>query len=321
MIEIIKRLEIIKNGIAIEEVDLVELQIAKLKPIKIDATISQIIESLEKRDYANAVKAINEYISNNTSVTVYVDSELSALRLELKLLNEKLATTETQKIEHLMLIDSFYKGYTIALGDYIQKILDVKKQIAQKKFELNPEKESNKEEYERAEEKYQSFEKEFKKTVEEKTPELSSEDKAELKKLYLESAKMCHPDAVSENKEKAEEVFKKLNEARKRNDLKAVREIYESLKRGDAFDVDSEKIDDKELLKEKIASLKNKIAEIEQEIADIVEDSTYKLIVSLDDWDDYFDDLKEQLEDELLELQLQLDQMNIKFSYSNNKKS
>ncbi|MBF0377344.1 MAG: DnaJ domain-containing protein [Desulfamplus sp.] len=314
MIEIIKRLEIIKNGIAIEEVDLIELQIVKLKSLKIDDAILEIIESLEKRDYAQAVKAINEYIYNNTSVTVYVDSELSALRLELKLLNEKLAKTETQKIEYLMLIDSFYKGYTIALGDYIQNILDVKKQIAQKQFELNPEKESNKEEYEQAEEKYQSFEKEFKKTVEEKTPELSSEDKAELKKLYLESAKMCHPDAVSENKEKAEEVFKKLNEAREKNDLKTVREIYESLKRGDAFGVDSEKIDDKELLKEKIDSLKNKIAEIEKEIADIFEDSTYKLIVSLDDWDDYFDDLKKQLENELLELQLQRDKLCLKES-------
>jgi hypothetical protein len=294
-------------GFEIEDVDIVKLQISKIKACNRNKKINQIIECLETDDYENGIQKIKKYIEKKASLTKYIDKELSTLRLELNGLNKHLAEKESQKIECQILIDKFHFAYTIALGEYLQKILKIKTELSKIHFTQNPDNISHKKKFEKAQQRYESFTKEHKKRFEDKKNEISNEDKTELKRLYIEAAKMCHPDAVSSNKEKAEEIFKKLSVARENNDLNAVREIYEILKGGDAFGINSETIEDKVLLKEKIVVLKEKIADIEKEIQEIREDDTYLLIINLDNWDDYFSKVKEQLEKELSELKKQFD--------------
>ncbi|MBF0234824.1 MAG: hypothetical protein HQK65_17565 [Desulfamplus sp.] len=303
--EIIKRFELILMGVEIEDIDLIKLQIAKIKTFNRNKKINQIIECLETDDYANGIKYIEIFIESKASLTKYIDKELSILRLELKQLNIQLAEKEAQKIECQIFINKFHSDYTFALGDYLQEILKIKKELARNCLAQNPDDQLHKQEYEQAQQRYKFFNKEFKEIIDDKKNELSNDEKAELKRLYIESAKMCHPDAVNSNKMKAEEIFKKLSEARENNDLNSVREIYESLKRGDAFGIDSETIEDKALLKEKIVVLKEKISNIEKEIREIQEDDTYKLIIGIDNWDNYFVEVKKQLEKELSDLKKQ----------------
>ncbi len=58
MNEIIKRLEIIKSSIAIEDEEIIELQIMKLQKMDIDDDVKKILTSLEKSEYGTALVSI-----------------------------------------------------------------------------------------------------------------------------------------------------------------------------------------------------------------------------------------------------------------------
>ena len=47
MLQIIKRLEIIKSSILIEDIEIIELQIMKLNSLKIDENVQEIIKKLK----------------------------------------------------------------------------------------------------------------------------------------------------------------------------------------------------------------------------------------------------------------------------------
>ena len=65
------------------------------------------------------------------------------------------------------------------------------------------------------------------------------------------------------------------------------------------FNIASDTITDKELLKSKIAKLRDTIILTEQEIDEIITDETFEIINEIEDWDEYFKDIKEQLQEEL----------------------
>lgn len=68
MIQILKRLEIIKSSIAIEDADTVGLQLMKLYSIDIDEEANEIVKSLEKGGYTAALAMIKKYLSGQVSL-------------------------------------------------------------------------------------------------------------------------------------------------------------------------------------------------------------------------------------------------------------
>ncbi len=56
-----------------------------------------------------------------------------------------------------------------------------------------------------------------------------------------------------------------------------------------------------------IAKLKRQIKVLETEIISIKESETFKTIISIEDWDDYFQKTKEKLQRELEDLQLEIE--------------
>ena len=81
---IIKRLEIIKNLILLEEVEMVGSEAAKLKPHSRQHQFEDIIEAIDSRHFARAVTCIQEFISHNNRLAVWVDEELEASKLKPK---------------------------------------------------------------------------------------------------------------------------------------------------------------------------------------------------------------------------------------------
>ena len=68
MIRILKCLELIKTAIAIEDVEIIELQVAKLETLNIDKKVKSILEMVKNSDYGNVAIAIEEYISKYSGV-------------------------------------------------------------------------------------------------------------------------------------------------------------------------------------------------------------------------------------------------------------
>lgn len=373
--QILKRLELIKTSIAIEDQEIIELQIAKLQAMEIDDDVQIIITKLSDNDYATAIADIESYIARYSGVVIYEDKEIGALKMELKVLEQKLQELSEEKNEFLNEINDFNIQYNLQLGEFIRKILELKKELlyrktilkrkivmeAKEKFdetqdeldkikerlrdlkkelddmdaldesyddlleefknvkeeykqkteelndlksevdELEEEYKSDPEveDYEEAKQDYEEFSDEYEEVLHEERFELNEEGLSELKKAYRKASKLCHPDmVVDELKEQALALMQQLNEAYSKKDLKKVQEILGMLENGGGFDIASDSINDKGVLKAKIDELRSKINEISEEIEQIKNDDTFHTIQELDDWDNYFSELKSELSQE-----------------------
>jgi hypothetical protein len=162
------------------------------------------------------------------------------------------------------------------------------------------ENEDIKNQYEEAKTHYKQYENEYEnvKKAQKENIKLNDEEKIELKKLYKKAAKLCHPDIVpDELKEKAHKIMQELNEAYSKQDLNKIKSILASLETtGFGLLVVSDSIDDKEILRAKIEEFKENISNLEEEIEDIKLDDTFVTISELDNWDEYFEDLRNELQ-------------------------
>lgn len=385
MKQIIKRLEIIKSSIAIDDEEIIELQIIKLKELDADSGIKNILKKLENLDYGSAMGDIENYIKQHTGMVEYVDSEVLGLKLELKSLEKKLQSLSQEKTEYLNDIEEFNTQYNIHLGDITKNILNLKKDILYKqtqkqqkvkdkykedtqiyqdskdtideikeaikeleellknidenhenyeeiirtynnlKKELNDleddlikqEIELNKikddleddelfKNYEEAKTFYEEFHHEHENIKEKQSDrfELKDEDIKELKIMWKKACRLCHPDIVTDElKEKANEIMQSLNHAYSRRDINKVKQILLNLENGLVFEVSSDKIDNKEILKSKIEEFRQSIINIQEEIENIKVDDTFKTISNLENWDEYFEKLKNELQAEEIRLE------------------
>ena len=129
MHQILKRLELIKTAITLEDEEIIELQVMKLTAIECDGEVKEILAKLDNKDYGTAVVKIEEYLLRFSGVVVYEDKELQALRLELKALERKLQELSSEKNEYLNDIHEFNVQYHLHLGGIIQKILNLKEEL------------------------------------------------------------------------------------------------------------------------------------------------------------------------------------------------
>lgn len=377
MKQIIKRLEIIKSSIAIDDEEIIELQIIKLKELDADSGIKNILKKLENLDYGSAMNDIENYIKQHTGIVEYVDSEVLGLKLELKSLEKKLQSLSQERTEYLNDIEEFNTQYNIHVGDITRNILNLKKDILYKQtqqqqklkdkykedtqiyqdskdtieeikeaikeleellkdidendenydeiirtyndlkkelsnleddlinqeIELKKTKEDLEDDvlfknYEEAKTSYEEFHYEYENIKEKQSDrlELKDEDIKELKIMWKKACRLCHPDIVTDElKEKANEIMQSLNDAYSRRDLNKVKQILLNLENGLVFEVSSDKIDNKEILKSKIEEFRQSIIDIQEEIENIKSDDTFKTISNLENWDEYFEELKNEL--------------------------
>lgn len=301
MMQILKRLEIIKSSIAIEDDEIVEMQITKLKQ-NANETVQRIISLLENRDYPQAIETIEAFIKQQTALSVYIDPELSALKLQLKKLEEELTQKEAEKADVIHEIEEFNHAYHRALGKLIEAILKAKLKLAKNKKEISVDILELENDYQEARREYEEFHRDYESLIKENREELDEDSMIELKKTYREAAKLCHPDMVADNKEAAEEIFKELNNAYEKNDLKKVKEILAKLKNGEVFGLASDAIDDKELLRRKIEIIKELLTKLDGETRMIKTNETYLLVQEIKNREAYFENLKIQLQKELAQL-------------------
>ena len=162
-------------------------------------------------------------------------------------------------------------------------------------------------EYQESMQEYEEFKEEHEELVNSEKFELTDEEREELKRLFRRAVKLCHPDIVAEQlKEQAQSIIQELNSAYNRQDLQSVNEILHSLENHMKFDIDSNNINDKEILKFKIVNRKQKMQEILLDIDEIKHDETYSTIDDIADWDEYFVQMKSMLKEEYEELKEEL---------------
>ena len=298
--KIIKRLEIIKNFVILEEIDEISRSASKLEQYIFNSDIDEIIDLIQKEDFGDAIHKIESFINRNQQLSIWSDPEIAALKLEIKNIENQINAFDNEKTELEKILADFQHQHSIELGEIILEILKLRRI----KFKDDKEKF---EEAKRDEEEYQGqFEAEKEKDIQ----VLNEEQKKELKKKFRKATTLCHPDKFSnepiEVQKQAEEIFKELNEANAKNELARVTEILENLEKGILKAEKGDSISDKEILRATINRLKAKLKNIESEILNIKQSDTFKTVTFIEDWKIYFEQTKEKLKSELEELKKEL---------------
>jgi DNA repair exonuclease SbcCD ATPase subunit len=130
MQQILKRLELIKTSISLEDEEIIELQISKIKTLNPDDDVSDILEKLSQHNYASAITTIESYLAKQTGLVSYADKEVQGLKLELKVLERTLQSLTSKKNECINDIEDFNHEYSVILGAFIQRLLELRKDIS-----------------------------------------------------------------------------------------------------------------------------------------------------------------------------------------------
>ena len=286
---LIKRLDLIKSLIALEETEEIAKQIGKLETWEINHTVQKIISTLKQKSYSKAIVEIEEFINSQSQVTFYIDTEIQALKFEAKSLERQIQELSNEKAELDKLIHEFSIRHSKELGELIIKILQYRKE----KSKGTPKEEE-------AEKDYQEFNTNYQDTKTKKVATLTEEEQRDLINKYRKASKLCHPDVVDEDqKETAHHIFMELNAAYEKNDLKRVTEILEKLRHGKAFTSKADTANEKSILRAEVERLHIRLSELSAAIITIKSSDTFVNIINIKNWDEYFLNTKQKLEEQL----------------------
>lgn len=306
-----------------------ELSVLKLQLKSLESRLQELIE--QKTEYLNDLDEFNRvynlHLGDIIKTILNLRKEIlykktikqqnlkAKYQEDLKTFEETEATIDELKntIDELKSaldqIDEHHEDYDELLYAYDElndELSKLEQELDKQESELEKTKESIDDDevfqqYEEAKSTFDDFDESYQhiKEFQKQKLELGDEEKAKLKNLFRKAARLCHPDIVpDELKDQATQIMQQLNAAYDKQDLAGVKKILESLENGRGFEVSSDRINNKEQLKEKIKEYKANIANIESEIEEILQDETYQTITTLEDWDAYFEELKKDLEAE-----------------------
>lgn len=293
VLKIIKRLELLKNLISLEEEEDMAYHISKLQPTEFQEEVNNIINLIKKKEFVHAIVAINKFINQQKQLEFYIDPEIEAIRFEAKKIEVKIQKLNDEKAELEKLIHEFSVRHNQELGELLLKILKYRK-----------EKYKGTEQEEETIKDYADFHTLFESTKNEKINTLTLEEQKELKDNYRKASKLCHPDVVSEQqKEAANKLFMELNASYERNDLQKVSEILEDLQKGKAFTSITDIVNEKNSLFAELERLRRRLNELEMDVFGIKTSELFEKITIIKDWNEYFTQIKQMLQEQLSQLE------------------
>jgi DnaJ-domain-containing protein 1 len=292
--DILKRLDIIKNAVAMEDEELIAMQVAKLQALPLDARVKQILTLITAKQFQYVIQLIEQYKQDNSGVMVYEDPQIKGLKLELKVLENRLNELTDTQAELERQINEFNSEYMQRLGSLIEEILKKRAQLPS----------NNPEQQQEAQQDYEEFAQSYQQQLKDAPQTLTEDEQQQLKAAYRKASRLCHPDKLAEEfKAQGAEIFKALNEAYRRQDLARVLDILQHLETGKPLSSASDSINDKEALKAKIADLRKRLAELEAEINALQNSEIYQRIQQIEDRERYFAELEQALKQELKALE------------------
>ena len=128
--KIIKRLELIKSLILLEEESEINTHTLKLSQFAANKELQNILTLLDQKSYGKAVPAIETFINQHHQVAIYIDPEIEALKLEAKVLERELNDLSDEKADLEKMIHEFGVRHNNELGELILKILSFRRKKA-----------------------------------------------------------------------------------------------------------------------------------------------------------------------------------------------
>lgn len=286
---VLKRFDLIKSLIALDETEDINTHLDKLAQQHLTDELEQIVSLLRCGHFADAVMQIDQFSKQHTTITACVDIELSALKIEIRILELQVQALEAEKADIEKTLHEFSVQHSLRLGDLILKLLVLRQAQAATDAERAE-----------ADSDYQQYNQQYNETRQQPRFELTANEQSELKRKFRKAAQLCHPDVVAEAlKGQAERMFTDLKAANDRNDIARVTEILETLEQGDTFVPRSETMSEKAVLKHERIRLQTLVSQLQTDVQTLQQSQTYQTISQIDDWDEWFTEKRQQLQLEL----------------------
>jgi DnaJ-domain-containing protein 1 len=313
----IKRLEIIKNAIELEDDDIVLSQLIQLKKEPLDDGLDAIVQALEQRRYADAITAITVWLQNQRALTTWQDPQISASKLELKMLESELQDLIDRRNARIQRLDEFNDLYLTRLGPLMTEILRLRKVLAEKMLRRQlrdgsrsePVTEESARQADAASQDYESYRQRHQEAQRHQAAQerLAESDRHELKRLWRQASKLCHPDLVDdEMKAEATTLMVRLNQARQRGDLATVRTILARLMQGQQPMMASVRLNDLEPLRQRITEIRQQIRALNLELLGLEKESAWQLVTTLRDPEGYFEQQEKAMSNTIRTLEKQI---------------
>ena len=380
----IKRLEIIKNAIELEDDDIILSQLARLRSEAFDDELLSIVTALENQNYTAAMAAITAWLQSQRAMTQWRDPQVAASKLELKALEERLRDLIDRRNARVQQLDEFNDLYFSRLGPLMSQILQLRKTLAElnlrrqqaearrreedyrrcqqymsqavdvlstltqrwrelpadsvqaaetrkllqqqsdlianllaeaqelergltREEEEEPARQARdeaNEEYEKYREQHHDAEVRMR-----KGKALSEEDQNELKRLWRQASKLCHPDLVADDlKDEANTMMVQLNQAKQRGDVKAIRSLVARLQQGFEPIMASDRLNDLERIRKKMAQVREQIDTLVSELAELEKEESWLLVSTLNNMESYFTQQEKALREVRTALELQVNE-------------
>lgn len=298
--KIVARLEALRLVIELDDKDDIELQLSKLKKLlscgSEYAEVNEIITRIETDQLEQAINGIETFVRSHKQIAVYIDPDIPELTLELEAMVIQVSALEDEKTELEKLLHIYNYRHAVEVGEIIRRILLSRRN--QLKGEAK-EDESKEEEYQEAQKDYEEYNQDYQETRKQELFKVTEAEQREMKATFRACSKMCHPDVVAlEFKSEATIMFAKLNEANEKNDIAAIKALYEQLSKG-IFAPMCAAVSDAQKLHKQVLRMRGKVKDLAVEIFTIRSSEAYRKVVVIEDWDEYFARLKEQLQMEL----------------------
>lgn len=297
--KVIKRLKIIQSLIELKDVEDIELQILRLQKDDINARTADIINDLKTKQYYKATENINHFIAQYSNIVIYTDPEIPALQLEISLLEYQIIALDYELAEVEKQIADFNHQMHVRLGNLMRQVFKAKTLYYSNHKQESKEAE---EAHKKAKEQQEQFAQDSEEEEAKEYYEIAEKERVEIKAAFRAASMLCHPDKfeneMPEIKKQAEELFKELNAANEKNDIKTVKHIYEQLKAG-ILNIEIKKQAKKELLLLQYENLTNKCLAKSNILANFNESEVIKLLKKYTNMEDYFIELEQQLKQEL----------------------
>lgn len=358
----IKRLEIIKNAIELEDEVIIHSQLGWLQSNAQEPELAFIVAALEQKNYSAALQAIAAWLQSQRAVTQWHDPQVAASKLELKALEEQMRELIDKRNARIQILDDFNDSYMKRLGPLMAQILRLRQALAEATLRrqqaevrrreadylrcqqymaqaveeltsltqrwrslpasslqaaetrrrvqqqnaliasllaeaqelekgLTREEEPARQARDEARQEYEEYQEQqhdaqARFSFEQK---LSQDERQELKKLWRQASKLCHPDLVDDElKDEANAMMVQLNQARQRGDVAAVRSLFARLQKGLGPLMASDRLNDLTRLRARIAEVKGHITGLLAELSKLEGESAWQLVSSLQDQEGYF---------------------------------
>jgi hypothetical protein len=298
--KIVARLETLRHVIDLDDENDIELQLGKLKKLLSGCNeydeVNTIIDLIEADQLDQAIASIEAFVRSHEQIIVYVDPEIPELTLELKALELQISSLEDEKTELEKLLHTYNYLHAVEVGEIIRQILLLRRD----KLKVEAQQDKNKaEEYQEAQQEYNEYNHDYQEINKQELFKVTEAEQQELKATFRACSKMCHPDVVAPDfKEEAARLFSRLSEANEKNDIRTVKILYEQLKKG-IFTLMSATVSDAQRLLNNVVRIRSKAKDLAVTISAIRTSDAYRKIVAIEDWDEHFAELKQQLQAEL----------------------